>query len=64
MLQLFGLPHLDMVLEAYQETAPLEPGWQDRVPVHQFFYLAVHWLLFGPAYREATMTAARRILAL
>ncbi|GFZ77266.1 fructosamine kinase family protein [Nesterenkonia alkaliphila] len=64
MLQLFGLPHLDTVLEPYQETAPLEPGWQDRVPVHQFFYLGVHWLLFGPAYREATMTAARRILAL
>lgn len=64
MLQLFGLPYLDTVLESYQQTVSLEPGWQDRVPVHQLFYLAVHWLLFGPAYREATMTTARRILSL
>lgn len=59
MLQLFGLPHLDELMEAYQQTHPLRPGWQQRIPVHQLFYLAVHWLLFGPAYRSATLDAAQ-----
>lgn len=58
MLQLFGMPHLDEVLSAYQQAAPLAEGWQDRVPVHQLFYLAVHLLLFGPTYHEATIAAA------
>lgn len=64
MLQLFGLPHLDEVLNAYQQAAPLSEGWQERVPVHQLFYLAVHALLFGPTYHEATMAAAQRTLRL
>lgn len=59
MLQLFGLPHLDELLEAYQETAPLRQGWQQRTAVHQLFYLAVHWALFGAAYRGATLAAAK-----
>lgn len=64
LLELFGLPHLDAVLEAYDRTAPLRPGWKDRVPVHQLFYLAVHWLLFGPGYQRATLAAAEQTLAL
>lgn len=64
MLQLFGLPHLDVVLEAYQATSPLADGWEDRVAVHQLFYLAVHWLLFGGAYSGATLAAAQRTLEL
>ncbi|MGO1524345.1 MAG: fructosamine kinase family protein [Nesterenkonia sp.] len=59
MLQLFGMPYLDELLEAYQQTHPLRAGWQQRVPVHQLFYLAVHWLLFGSAYRGATVAAAQ-----
>lgn len=64
MLQLFGLPHLDSALDAYQQTVPLTDGWQDRVPVHQLFFLAVHLLLFGPAYRAPTLEAAEKILSL
>jgi fructosamine-3-kinase len=64
MLQLFGLPHLDAVLHSYQQTAPLTNGWRQRVPVHQLFYLAVHLLLFGPGYREATVSAAETTLQL
>lgn len=59
MLQLFGMPYLDELLEAYQQTHPLRNGFQQRVPVHQLFYLAVHWLLFGSAYRSPTLAAAR-----
>lgn len=64
MLQLFGLPHLERVLASYQEQASLAEGWEDRVPVHQLFFLAVHWLLFGPSYRRPTLAAAERALAL
>ncbi len=32
MLALFGCPHLDRVLAAYDEAAPLADGWQTRVP--------------------------------
>lgn len=64
LLQLFGLPYLDQVLAAYHSTSPLPEGWRDRVPVHQLFYLAAHWLLFGHAYRGATMAAAQHTLSL
>ena len=60
MLRLFGLPHLDDVLDAYQETAPLAAGWADRVGVHQLFPLLVHAVLFGRPYAEQALTAARR----
>lgn len=64
LLQLFGLPYLEQMLTSYQRTAPLSEGWQARVPAHQLFYLAAHWLLFGEAYRDATLTAAEQILVL
>lgn len=63
MLRLFGLPQLDETLEAYQSTAPLRPGWQHRTAVHQLFYLAVHWALFGTAYRSAALAAAQKTTA-
>lgn len=34
-----------------------------RVPVHQLFYLLGHWVLFGPAYANATLRACDEILA-
>ena len=64
LLHLFGLPHLDRFLVGYQEAVPLADGWKDRVPVHQLFYLAAHWVLFGGAYREATLSAAEQIISL
>ena len=61
MLRLFGLAHLDDLLESYQQTAPLRPGWEERTPVHQLFYLAAHWALFGGAYRGASLAAAETV---
>ncbi|WP_369387018.1 fructosamine kinase family protein [Streptomyces sp. CG1] len=63
MLQLFGCPHLDRVLAGYEETAPLAPGWQGRVGMHQLFPLLVHAVLFGRGYAEQALTAARGALA-
>ncbi|MEV6170694.1 fructosamine kinase family protein [Streptomyces sp. NPDC051954] len=59
MLRLFGCPHLDLVLDAYQETAPLAEGWTDRVGLHQLFPLLVHAVLFGRSYADQALMAAR-----
>ncbi len=63
MLALFGVPHLDRIIAAYQEVAPLAEGWRDRVPLHQLHPLLVHVCLFGAAYRDAAVSAARVALS-
>ncbi|RDI63498.1 fructosamine kinase family protein [Nocardia pseudobrasiliensis] len=63
MLSLFGAPHLDRILAAYQECAPLEAGWRQRIPLHQLYPLLVHVVLFGGAYRGMAVDAARAVLA-
>jgi len=69
MLQLFGLPLLDVVLQAYAEAAadagsPLADGWRERVGLHQLFPLLVHTVLFGGGYAQQAVAAARSALAL
>ncbi len=59
MLRLFGCPHLDHVLGAYNDEAPLMDGWKIRVPLHQIFPLLVHAVLFGGAYAEQAVRAAQ-----
>ena len=63
MLALFGAPHLDKILAAYDETAPLAAGWPGRVPLHQLHPLLVHVCLFGGGYRDAALAAARSALS-
>ncbi|MEV5440677.1 fructosamine kinase family protein [Streptomyces sp. NPDC052682] len=62
MLRLFGCPHLEQMLEGYQEAAPLAHGWERRVGVHQLFPLLVHAVLFGRGYAEQALTVAREAL--
>lgn len=64
MLALFGAPYLDRIVACYQDVAPLAPGWQARIPLHQLHPLLVHVCLFGAAYRQAALDAARSALAL
>jgi fructosamine-3-kinase len=61
MLALFGCPHLDAVVAAYDEAAPLAPGRRARVPLHQLFPLLVHVVLFGRSYTAQTVAAARAV---
>ena len=63
MLALFGTPHLDRIVDAYDEEWPLAPGHQDRVALHQLHPLLVHAALFGPSYGARAGSAARRALA-
>ncbi len=60
MLALFGLPHLDRVLAAYDEAHPLAEGWRDRVGLHQLHPLLVHATLFGGGYAARAVEVARR----
>jgi fructosamine-3-kinase len=62
MLALFGLPHLDRALAAYDEAYPLADGWRDRVILHQLHPLLVHATLFGGGYVTQATRTARRIL--
>jgi fructosamine-3-kinase len=60
MLALFGLPHLDVVLDAHAEAAGLAPGWRDLLGLHQLHPLAVHAASHGPSYGDELVAIARR----
>jgi fructosamine-3-kinase len=57
MLALFGLPHLERALRAYDAEVPLTSGWRDRVPLMQLHPLLVHVVLFGGGYASSTRAA-------
>lgn len=63
MLHLFGCPHLDRVLDGYQDATPLADGWADRIGLHQLFPLLVHTVLFGRGYAEQALAVSRAALA-
>lgn len=50
MLDLFGLPHLDRAVGAYQEVHPLPAGWRELVGLHQIYPVGMHAVLFGGGY--------------
>jgi fructosamine-3-kinase len=61
MLRLFGCPHLERIVAAYDEVTPLAGGWADRVGLHQLFPLLVHTVLFGGGYGAQAVAAARSL---
>jgi fructosamine-3-kinase len=61
MLALFGLPHLQRLVDAYQDEYPLADGWEERQPLHQLYPLLVHAALFGGHYGERAGEVARRL---
>lgn len=67
-LHLFGAPYLEEIVAGYQSLRPLQPGWRDRIPLHQLFVLAAHAVLFDPpgggGYLRQTAQAARSALNL
>lgn len=62
MLQLFGCPHVERILSAYDEVHPLAEGWRDRVGLHQLFPLLVHAVLFGRGFATRAVDVARSAL--
>ncbi|MDH2413149.1 fructosamine kinase family protein [Nocardioides sp. CER19] len=63
MLALFGLPQLERVIDAYEETHPLGDGWEERIALHQLFPLLVHAALFGQGYGARAATLAARFVS-
>jgi len=62
MLELFGLPWLERVMDSYQECWPLACGWRERRLIHQLHPLLVHAVLFGPSYGARAGQVARRFV--
>lgn len=60
MLDLFGLPHLDVVLDAYAEAYPLPDGWRDLLGLHQVYPVGMHVVLFGGGYADQLAALVRR----
>ena len=60
MLALFGCPHLERIVAAYDEASPLAEGWRERVQLHQLAPLLHHCALFGRSYVPETLAVARR----
>ena len=46
--------------EGYQATYPLQPGWEQRLPITQLYPLLVHAVLFGGHYIAAAENILRR----
>jgi len=61
MMMLFG-GFSDRVFSAYHEAFPLEPGWRERVPLHQLYPLLVHVNLFGASYLGPLQSTIDRYL--
>jgi fructosamine-3-kinase len=62
MLALFGAPHLDRVLAAYDAAFPLAEGWRSRLALHQLHPVVVHAALFGGGYGSRAGALARAAL--
>ncbi|GAB2459594.1 fructosamine kinase family protein [Jatrophihabitans fulvus] len=59
MLELFGrLPQ--RTVSAYDEVAPLDPEWRERIGLWQLFPLLVHAVLFGGGYAARARDVSRR----
>ncbi|MCP3426597.1 fructosamine kinase family protein [Rothia sp. AR01] len=59
-LALFGAPHLREIVAGYEQARPLEPGWQERVELHQLHLVLLHAVLFGGGYVNQALSIARR----
>ncbi len=46
--------------KTYEANFPLYPGWEERLPLYQLYYLLVHLNLFGRAYYSPVMRIISR----
>ena len=59
-LAVFGCPHYERILAAYNEASPLEDGWRERVALHQAHIIMIHCAVFGRSYVSDAVAIARR----
>ncbi len=59
MTRLFGgFP--EAFYRAYVEARPLEPGWEERLPLYNLYHLLNHLYLFGRGYHDQVMQVLKR----
>ena len=61
MMRLFG-GFGPAVFDSYGEAYPLAPGWRDRVPLYQLYFLMVHVNLFGSSYLGSVRAALTQLV--
>ena len=59
-LAVFGCPHYERILAAYNEASPLEDGWRERIALHQMHIVMIHCAVFGRSYVPEAMAIVRR----
>ncbi|WP_324721603.1 fructosamine kinase family protein [Salinimicrobium sp. HB62] len=59
MMKLFGGFPAE-VFEVYDSRFPLQPGWEQRIPLWQLYYLLVHLNIFGSSYLPQVQGIIRR----
>ena len=59
-LAIFGCPHYERILAAYNEASPLEDGWRERTALHQAHIIMIHCAVFGRSYVSDAVAIARR----
>ena len=59
-LAVFGCPHYERILAAYNEASPLEDGWRERIALHQAHIIMIHCAVFGRTYVPDAVAIARR----
>ena len=59
-LAVFGCPHYERILAAYNEASPLEDGWRERIALHQMHIIMIHCAVFGRSYVPEAIAIARR----
>jgi fructosamine-3-kinase len=58
MMRLFG-GFGERCFAAYHVSFPMDDGWSERIALHQLHPLLVHCVLFGGAYVDQALAAAR-----
>ena len=59
-LAVFGCPHYERILAAYNEASPLEDGWRERTALHQAHIMMIHCAVFGRSYVPEVVSIACR----
>ncbi len=59
MMKLFGGFPTE-VFQVYNDNFPLQPGWEQRIPLWQLYYLLVHLNIFGSSYLPQVQGIIRR----
>lgn len=59
MMHLFG-GFSSEVFDVYHKYFPLEPGWKERIDLHNLYPLLVHTCLFGSSYGQRVLRIVKR----